>query len=211
MGNPDEVVALGAAVQGGVLSGEVKDMLLLDVTPLSLGIETLGGVFTVLIPRNTTIPHKKAEVFSTATDNQTSVEVHVLQGERDMAVNNRTLGRFQLEGIPPASRGTPQIEVAFDIDANGIVNVSAKDRGTNKEQKITITTGSTLTTEEIDRMVNEAKQHTEQDKKNREIIEEKNKLEGLIYAVRKTLNENRSKVSEKEIKNIEASLKTAES
>jgi molecular chaperone DnaK len=209
--NPDEVVALGAAVQGGVLSGEVKDMLLLDVTPLSLGIETLGGVFTVLIPRNTTIPHKKAEVFSTATDNQTSVEVHVLQGERDMAVNNRTLGRFQLEGIPPASRGTPQIEVAFDIDANGIVNVSAKDRGTNKEQKITITTGSTLTTDEIDRMVNEAKQHTEQDKKNREVIEERNKLEGLIYAVKKTLNENRNKVSEKEIANIEASLSTAES
>jgi len=209
--NPDEVVALGAAVQGGVLSGEVKDMLLLDVTPLSLGIETLGGVFTVLIPRNTTIPHKKAEVFSTATDNQTSVEVHVLQGERDMAVNNRTLGRFQLEGIPPASRGTPQIEVAFDIDANGIVNVSAKDRGTNKEQKITITTGSTLTTEEIDRMVSEAKQHTEQDKKNREIIEERNKLEGLIYAVRKTLNENKNKVAEEETKNIEASLSAAES
>lgn len=209
--NPDEVVALGAAVQGGVLSGDVKDMLLLDVTPLSLGIETLGGVFTVLIPRNTTIPHKKAEIFSTATDNQTSVEVHVLQGERDMAINNRTLGRFQLEGIPPAGRGTPQIEVAFDIDANGIVNVSAKDRGTNKEQKITITTGSTLTAEEIDRMVNEAKQHTEQDKKNRETIEEKNKLEGLIYAVKKTLNENRNKVSEKEVANIEASIKTAES
>jgi molecular chaperone DnaK len=209
--NPDEVVALGAAVQGGVLSGEVKDMLLLDVTPLSLGIETLGGVFTVLIPRNTTIPHKKAEVFSTATDNQTSVEVHVLQGERDMAVNNRTLGRFQLEGIPPASRGTPQIEVAFDIDANGIVNVSAKDRGTNKEQKITITTGSTLTTEEIDRMVSEAKQHTEQDKQNREVIEERNKLEGLIYAVKKTLSENKSKVSEEEIAKIEGSLKTAES
>jgi molecular chaperone DnaK len=209
--NPDEVVALGAAVQGGVLSGEVKDMLLLDVTPLSLGIETLGGVFTVLIPRNTTIPHKKAETFSTATDNQTSVEVHVLQGERDMAVNNRTLGRFQLEGIPPASRGTPQIEVAFDIDANGIVNVSAKDRGTNKEQKITITTGSTLTADEIDRMVNEAKQHTEQDKKNREVIEERNKLEGLIYAVKKTLNENKSKVSDKEVTNIEASIKTAES
>merc|ERR1712048_388815 len=172
--NPDEVVALGAAVQGGVLSGEVKDMLLLDVTPLSLGIETLGGVFTVLIPRNTTIPHKKAEVFSTATDNQTSVEVHVLQGERDMAVNNRTLGRFQLEGIPPASRGTPQIEVAFDIDANGIVNVSAKDRGTNKEQKITITTGSTLTEDEINRMVKEAQKHTEEDKKNRKVIEERN-------------------------------------
>merc|ERR1711935_470171 len=140
--NPDEVVALGAAIQGGVLAGEVKDMLLLDITPLSLGIETLGGVFNVLIPRNTTIPTKKSEIYSTATDNQTSVQVHVLQGERDMAVNNRTLHRFELEGIPPAAKGVPQIEVTFDIDANGIVNVSAKDRGTNKEQKITITTGS---------------------------------------------------------------------
>jgi molecular chaperone DnaK len=209
--NPDEVVALGAAVQGGVLSGEVKDMLLLDVTPLSLGIETLGGVFTVLIPRNTTIPHKKTEVFSTATDNQTSVEVHVLQGERDMAINNRTLGRFQLEGIPLASRGIPQIEVTFDIDANGIVNVSAKDRGTNKEQKITITTGSTLTSEEIEKMVKEAKQYTEEDKKNRKIIEERNKLDGLIYAVKKTYSENKTKVSEEERKNIELSIKNAES
>jgi molecular chaperone DnaK len=208
--NPDEVVALGAAVQGGVLSGEVKDMLLLDVTPLSLGIETLGGVFTVLIPRNTTIPHKKTEIFSTATDNQSSVEVHVLQGERDMAVNNRTLGRFQLEGIPLASRGVPQIEVTFDIDANGIVNVSAKDRGTNKEQKITITTGSTLTDEEVNRMVKEAQKHTETDKKNRKLVEERNKLDGLIYAVKKTFNENKEKVSSAEQKTIEEAIKNAE-
>merc|ERR1711862_292629 len=208
--NPDEVVALGAAVQGGVLSGEVKDMLLLDVTPLSLGIETLGGVFTVLIPRNTTIPHKKTEIFSTATDNQSSVEVHVLQGERDMAVNNRTLGRFQLEGIPLASRGVPQIEVTFDIDSNGIVNVSAKDRGTNKEQKITITTGSTLTDEEVNRMVKEAQKHTEEDKKNRKLVEERNKLDGLIYAVKKTFNENKGKISSAEQKTIEDSIKNAE-
>merc|ERR1712228_639408 len=208
--NPDEVVALGAAVQGGVLSGEVKDMLLLDVTPLSLGIETLGGVFTVLIPRNTTIPHKKTEIFSTATDNQSSVEVHVLQGERDMAVNNRTLGRFQLEGIPPASRGVPQIEVKFDIDANGIVNVSAKDRGTNKEQKITITTSSTLSEDEVNRMVKEAQEHTEEDKKNRKIIEERNKLDGLIYAVKKTYNENKTKISKEEQKTVEDTIKNAE-
>lgn len=209
--NPDEVVALGAAVQGGVLSGEVKDMLLLDVTPLSLGIETLGGVFTVLISRNTTIPHKKTEFFSTATDNQTSVEVHVLQGERDMAVNNRTLGRFQLEGIPPASRGVPQIEVTFDIDANGIVNVSARDKGTNKEQKITITTGSTLTPDEVDRMVNEAKKHTEEDKKTREVIEERNKLDGLIYAVKKTFHENKNKIPDNEKSTIMKTIKEAES
>merc|ERR1711981_146822 len=208
--NPDEVVALGAAVQGGVLSGEVKDMLLLDVTPLSLGIETLGGVFTILIPRNTTIPHKKTEVFSTATDNQSSVEVHVLQGERDMAVNNRTLGRFQLEGTPLASRGVPQIEVTFDIDANGIVNVHARDRGTNKEQKITITTGSTLTEEEVNRMVKEAQKHTEEDKKNRKIVEERNKLDGLIYAVKKTFNENKSKLSLDEQKTVMDSSKKAE-
>ena len=208
--NPDEVVALGAAVQGGVLSGEVKDMLLLDVTPLSLGIETLGGVFTVLIPRNSTIPTKKTETFSTAQDNQTSVEVHVLQGERDMAINNRTLQRFQLEGIPPAPRGTPQIEVTFDIDANGIVHVSAKDRSTNKEQKIKIQTGSSLTDEEIEKMVNEAKQYTEEDKRNRELIEERNKIDGLIYAVRKTFNENKDKISDEERNEIEKSLKNAE-
>jgi len=208
--NPDEVVALGAAIQGGVLSGEVKDMLLLDVTPLSLGIETLGGVFTVQIPRNTTIPYKKTEVFSTASDNQTSVEVHVLQGERDMAINNRTIGRFQLEGIPSAPRGTPQIEVTFDIDVNGIVNVSAKDRATNKEQKITITTGSSLSTEEIDRMIKEAKQFTEDDKKTREVIEERNKIDALIYTVGKTLNDNKDKVEKGEVAVIEAALKDAE-
>jgi molecular chaperone DnaK len=207
--NPDEVVALGAAIQGGVLAGEVKDMLLLDVTPLSLGIETLGGVFNVLIPRNTTIPTKKSEIYSTATDSQTSVQVHVLQGERDMAVNNRTLHRFELEGIPPAAKGVPQIEVTFDIDANGIVNVSAKDRGTNKEQKITITTGSSLTKEEIEKMVNEAKVHTKDDKKNRELVEERNKLDGLIYTVQKTLSENKEKVSNDEVAEIEKYLQNA--
>lgn len=193
--NPDEVVALGAAVQAGVLSGEVKDMLLLDVTPLSLGIETLGGVSTVLIPRNTTIPTKKSEVFSTAADNQTSVEVHVLQGEREMASGNRTLGRFHLEGIPSAPRGVPQIEVTFDIDANGIVNVSAKDRATNKEQRITITASSGLSEEEIKRMVNEAKEHAEEDHKRREIIEERNKLDSLIYSSEKTINDNKEKLA----------------
>jgi len=207
--NPDEVVALGAAIQGGILSGEVKDMLLLDVTPLSLGIETLGGVFTILIPRNTTIPTKKTEVFSTAADNQTSVEVHVLQGEREMASHNRTLGRFQLEGIPSAPRGTPQIEVTFDIDANGIVNVSAKDRATNKEQKITITTGSGLPDEEISRIINEAKEHSEEDKKNRLLIEEKNKLDSLIYSTEKTLKENKEKIEENNITDIKSSLKKA--
>jgi len=207
--NPDEVVALGAAIQGGILSGEVKDMLLLDVTPLSLGIETLGGVFTILIPRNTTIPTKKTEIFSTAADNQTSVEVHVLQGEREMATHNRTLGRFQLEGIPSAPRGTPQIEVTFDIDANGIVNVSAKDRATNKEQKITITTGSGLPDDEISRIINEAKTHSEEDKKNRMVIEEKNKLDSLIYSTEKTLKENKEKIEEKDINEIKSSLKKA--
>jgi molecular chaperone DnaK len=208
--NPDEVVALGAAIQGGVLSGEVKGMLLLDVTPLSLGIETLGGVFTVQIPRNTTIPYKKTEVFSTASDNQTSVEVHVLQGERDMAINNRTIGRFQLEGIPSAPRGTPQIEVTFDIDVNGIVKVSAKDRATNKAQEITISSGSTLSTEEIDRMIKEAKQFTEDDKKTREVIEERNKIDALIYNVGKTLNDNKGKVEKSEAAVIEAAIKDAE-
>ena len=165
--NPDEVVAIGAAMQAGVLAGEVKDLLLLDVTPLSLGIETLGGVMTTLIPRNTTIPTRKSEMFSTAADNQTSVEVHVLQGERPMARDNRTLGRFHLDGIPPAPRGVPQIEVTFDIDANGIVNVSAKDLGTNKEQKITITASSGLSKDEVDRMMREAESHADEDKKRR--------------------------------------------
>lgn len=207
--NPDEVVALGAAVQAGVLSGEVKDMLLLDVTPLSLGIETLGGVNTVLIPRNTTIPTKKTEVFSTAADNQTSVEVHVLQGERDLANGNRTLGRFHLEGLPSAPRGVPQIEVTFDIDANGIVNVSAKDRATSKEQRITITSSSGLSEDEIKRMVNEAKDHAEEDHKRRELIEERNKLDSLIYNCEKTLNENKDKLPKDLVESAESSIKDA--
>ena len=193
--NPDEVVAIGAAVQAGVLSGEKTDILLLDVTPLSLGIETLGGVFTKLIERNTTIPTRKSEIFSTASDNQTSVEVHVLQGERPMAPDNRTLGKFHLVGIPPAPRGMPQVEVAFDIDANGIVNVSAKDMGTGREQKITITASSGLSKEEIDKMMRDAESHSSDDARKREEIEARNRLDGLIYQMEKTLNENREKVS----------------
>ncbi|HEY5884492.1 MAG TPA: molecular chaperone DnaK [Pyrinomonadaceae bacterium] len=192
--NPDEVVAIGAAVQAGVLSGEKTDILLLDVTPLSLGIETLGGVFTKLIERNTTIPTRKSEIFSTASDNQTSVEVHVLQGERPMAGDNRTLGKFHLVGIPPAPRGMPQVEVAFDIDANGIVNVSAKDMGTGREQKITITASSGLSKEEIDKMMRDAESHAADDVKKREEIEARNRLDGLTYQMEKTLNENREKV-----------------
>jgi molecular chaperone DnaK len=192
--NPDEVVAIGAAVQAGVLSGEKTDILLLDVTPLSLGIETLGGVFTKLIERNTTIPTRKSEIFSTASDNQTSVEVHVLQGERPMASDNRTLGKFHLIGIPPAPRGMPQVEVAFDIDANGIVNVSAKDMGTGREQKITITASSGLSKEEIDKMMRDAESHAADDVKKREEIEARNRLDGLVYQMEKTLNENREKV-----------------
>ena len=192
--NPDEVVAIGAAVQAGVLSGEKTDILLLDVTPLSLGIETLGGVFTKLIERNTTIPTRKSEIFSTASDNQTSVEVHVLQGERQMAGDNRTLGKFHLIGIPPAPRGMPQVEVAFDIDANGIVNVSAKDMGTGREQKITITSSSGLSKDEIDKMMRDAESHAADDVKKREEIEARNKLDGLVYQMEKTLNENREKV-----------------
>lgn len=192
--NPDEVVAIGAAVQAGVLSGEKTDILLLDVTPLSLGIETLGGVFTKLIERNTTIPTRKSEIFSTASDNQTSVEVHVLQGERPMASDNRTLGKFHLIGIPPAPRGMPQVEVAFDIDANGIVNVSAKDMGTGREQKITITSSSGLSKEEIDKMMRDAESHASDDVKKREEIEARNRLDSLVYQMEKTLNENREKV-----------------
>ena len=192
--NPDEVVAVGAAIQGGVLKGEVKDVLLLDVTPLSLGIETLGGVMTTLIPRNTTIPTRKSEIFSTATDNQTSVEVHVLQGERPMARDNRTLARFQLVGLPPAPRGVPQIEVAFDIDANGIVNVSAKDVATSKEQKITITGSSGLSKGDVERMVKDAEAHATEDQKRRERIEARNSADNAIYTAEKTLRELGDKV-----------------
>ena len=187
--NPDEVVAIGAAIQAGVLAGEVKDLLLLDVTPLSLGIETLGGVMTTLIPRNTTIPTRKSETFSTAADSQTSVEVHVLQGERPLARDNRTLGRFQLVGIPPAPRGVPQIEVTFDIDANGIVNVSAKDLGTGKEQKITITASSGLSKDEVERMMKDAESHAEEDKKRREEIETRNRADQAVYAAEKMLQD----------------------
>ncbi|HEX8291244.1 MAG TPA: molecular chaperone DnaK [Pyrinomonadaceae bacterium] len=192
--NPDEVVAVGAAVQAGVLSGEKTDILLLDVTPLSLGIETLGGVNTILIPRNTTIPTRKSEIFSTASDNQTSVEVHVLQGERPMAGDNRTLGKFHLVGIPPAPRGMPQVEVTFDIDANGIVNVSAKDMGTGREQKITITASSGLSKEEIDKMMREAESHASEDVKKREEVEARNRLDGLVWQIEKTFNENKEKL-----------------
>ncbi len=193
--NPDEVVAVGAALQAGVLAGEVKDLLLLDVTPLSLGIETLGGVRTTLIERNTTIPTKKSEIFSTAADNQTSVEVHVLQGERSMARDNRTLGKFQLVGLPPAPRGVPQIEVTFDIDANGIVNVSAKDKGTGKEQKITITASSGLSKEEVDRMMREAESHADEDKARKESIEARNQADQAVYAAERMMQEAGDKLS----------------
>ena len=205
--NPDEVVALGAAVQAGVLAGEVKDVLLLDVTPLTLGIETLGGVRTRLIEKNTTIPTRKSEIFTTAADGQTSVEIHVLQGEREMARDNRTLGRFQLVGIPPASRGVPQVEVTFDIDANGIVNVSAKDLGTGKEQKITITASSGLSEEEIKKMVKDAEIHAEEDKKKKEEIEVRNQADSLVYQTEKVVKENKDKLSEDECKAVEDAIK----
>jgi molecular chaperone DnaK len=202
--NPDEVVAVGAAVQAGVLAGDVKDLLLLDVTPLSLGIETLGGVLTPLITRNTTIPTRKSEVFSTAADSQTSVEVHVLQGERPLARDNRTLGRFHLDGIPPAPRGMPQIEVTFDIDANGIVNVSAKDRATNKEQKITITASSGLSKEEVDRMMREAESHAEEDKKRKEEIETRNRADQAAYGAERLVKDSGDKMSAEDRQAIEA-------
>src|SRR6058998_2914637 len=207
--NPDEVVAIGAAVQGGVLGGDVKDVLLLDVTPLSLGIETLGGVATKLIERNTTIPTRKSEIFSTAADNQTSVEIKVLQGERDFARDNKLLGVFHLVGIPPAPRGVPQVEVTFDIDANGIMNVSAKDLGTGKEQKITITSSSGLSKDEVEKLVKDADAHAAEDKTRREEIEAKNHLDSLVYNVEKMLNENRDKISGSDVSNLESAIAEA--
>ncbi|MDH5405586.1 MAG: Hsp70 family protein, partial [Candidatus Aminicenantes bacterium] len=204
--NPDEVVAVGAAIQAGVLGGEVKDILLLDVTPLSLGIETLGAVFTKLIERNTTIPTRKGEIFSTAADNQTSVEIHVLQGEREMAGDNRTLGRFHLVGIPLAPRGIPQIEVTFDIDANGILNVSAKDLATNREQKITITSSSGLVKDEIEKMVKEAEAHAKEDRKKREEVDLRNQADAMAYNTEKILRENRDKIPDSDAKEIEAAI-----
>jgi molecular chaperone DnaK len=213
--NPDEVVAIGAAIQAGVLSGDVKDVLLLDVTPLSLGIETLGGVFTKLIERNTTIPTSKSQVFSTAADNQPSVEIHVLQGERELAQYNKTLGKFHLEGIPPAPRGVPQIEVSFDIDVNGVVHVSAKDKGTGKDKKITITASSGLAKDEVERMVHEAETHASDDARRREEVEVRNTADNMVYSARKTLDEHKDRISaelkaeiDKAIGDVEAALKT---
>ena len=204
--NPDEVVAIGAAIQGGVLAGDVKDVLLLDVTPLSLGIETLGGVMTRLIEKNTTIPSKKSQIFSTAADNQPAVSIHVLQGERQMAADNRTLGRFELVGIPPAPRGVPQIEVTFDIDANGIVHVNAKDMGTGKEQSIKITASSGLSEAEIEKLVKDAEMHAEEDKKRKELIEARNHADALVYSVEKNIKEFGDKVDASEKENIEQAI-----
>jgi len=207
--NPDEVVAVGAAIQGAVLAGDVKDILLLDVTPLSLGVETLGGVMTVQIPRNTTIPTRKVETYSTAADNQPGVEIHVMQGERKFATDNRSLGKFKLDGIPPAPRGTPQIEVTFDIDANGILNVSAKDKATNKEQKITITASSGLTKEEAEKMKTEAEAHSEDDRRRMEEVEARNRLDGILYQSEKMLRENREKIAEADVKKAEEAIEEA--
>jgi molecular chaperone DnaK len=207
--NPDEVVAVGAAIQGAVLAGEVKDILLLDVTPLSLGVETLGGVMTVQIPRNTTIPTRKVETYSTAADNQPGVEIHVMQGERKFATDNRSLGKFKLDGIPPAPRGTPQIEVTFDIDANGILNVSAKDKATSKEQKITITASSGLTKEEAEKMRTEAESHSEDDRRRMEEVEARNSLDGIVYQAEKMLRENREKIAEADVKKAEEAIEDA--
>ena len=207
--NPDEVVAVGAAIQGAVLAGEVKDILLLDVTPLSLGVETLGGVMTVQIQRNTTIPTRKVETYSTAADNQPGVEIHVLQGERKFAADNRSLGKFKLDGIPPAPRGVPQIEVTFDIDANGILNVSAKDKATNKEQKITITASSGLTKEEAEKMRTEAESHSEDDRRRFEEVEARNRLDGMVFHAEKTIRENKDKLAEADVKSVEAAIEDA--
>jgi len=204
--NPDEVVAMGAAVQGAVLRGDLNDMVLIDVTPLSLGIETLGGVFTRLIPRNTSIPTKKSQVFSTAADNQTQVGVRVFQGEREMANDNKKLGEFELVGIPPAPRGVPQIEVTFDIDANGIVNVSARDKATNKEQKITITSSGGLSEHDIENMIKQAELHSAEDKRKKELVEVRNEAESIMYSAEKSVNENKDKLSQADHDAVNAAI-----